>query len=234
VRRLKNTVESIRKFDTVNFSAVKIAKVCKFNEICCDQTVRRRMEDLGFHYLNTRQKGIMSQDDHKIRVDFAKHCLRVENDKLWLERISFYYDGVAFYHKKDPYSEAIAPNAKVWRQKNEGLKLSRKGKKEGNNGKAVKMFVGIAYGKGVVMCKQWDPEVRWLGVNYRKFVRRTFPEALKCSANPKKKLVLQDGCPVMNSKQGKLGYKSVGCEVFSIPARSPDLNPIENIFNLVR
>jgi len=96
------------------------------------------------------------------------------------------------------------------------------------------MFVGIAYGKGVVMCKQWDPEVRWLGVNYRKFVRRTFPEALKCSANPKKKLVLQDGCPVMNSKQGKLGYKSVGCEVFSIPARSPDLNPIENIFNLVR
>ena len=45
---------------------------------------------------------------------------------------------------------------------------------------------------------------------------------------------VQDGCPVLNSGTVKDASTEMGIEVISIPARSPDLNPVENIFNLVR
>ena len=44
---------------------------------------------------------------------------------------------------------------------------------------------------------------------------------------------LQDGDPVQNSALAKRAFKDVGALVFSIPPRSPDLNPIENLFHLV-
>ena len=37
------------------------------------------------------------------------------------------------------------PKAKIWRKRSEGLKLTQKGKKTGNNGRQVKLFVAIAY-----------------------------------------------------------------------------------------
>ena len=34
-------------------------------------------------------------------------------------------------------------------------------------------------------------------------------------------------------KKAKDAINSIGCRLFSIPPRSPDLNPIENIFHLI-
>ncbi len=48
------------------------------------------------------------------------------------------------------------------------------------------------------------------------------------------KLVLQDGDPVQKSAQARLAYDELRCSIFDIPPRSPDLNPIENLFNNVR
>lgn len=45
---------------------------------------------------------------------------------------------------------------------------------------------------------------------------------------------LQDGDPRQNSKVARQAWEKLGCEMFGIPARSPDLNPIENIFHTVR
>ena len=96
-RRLKNTLKSLRRFDSPNFSAVKLSTVCQLNEICSVQTVRRCLKELGYHYLNTRQKGIITKSDKQLRRAFAKKCSNVEG--LWKERISFYYDAATFYHK---------------------------------------------------------------------------------------------------------------------------------------
>ena len=51
---------------------------------------------------------------------------------------------------------------------------------------------------------------------------------------PSGSLGLQDGDPRQNSKVAKAAWEKIGCEMFGIPARSPDLNPIENIFHIVR
>ena len=39
-----------------------------------------------------------------------------------------------------------------------------------------------------------------------------------------------DGCPRQNSKVAKKAMKNINTIVMAIPAKSPDLNPIENIF----
>jgi transposase len=45
---------------------------------------------------------------------------------------------------------------------------------------------------------------------------------------------LQDGDPNQNSRKAKLAMSAVGARNFTIPARSPDLNPIENVFHNVK
>ena len=42
-----------------------------------------------------------------------------------------------------------------------------------------------------------------------------------------------DGCPRQNSKEALKALKDVGALVFKIAPRSPDLNPIENLYTLV-
>ena len=94
--------------------------------------------------------------------------------------------------------------------------------------------MAIAYGKGVIKCQQWDPEVKFTGRNYKEFVKEHFPDTLALSTNPDNKLILQDGCPVQKSKQAQMVYDDIEYKIFSIPARIPTLNPTEKVFNLVR
>ena len=61
-----------------------------------------------------------------------------------------------------------------------------------------------------------------------------FPAAFKKSVNPKGMLSLQGGDPTQDSRKAKKAFDDVGCRTFPIPARSPDINLIENMFNNVR
>ena len=67
------------------------------------------------------------------------------------------------------------------------------------------------------------------------FVREHFASMFKKSANPPKgKLFLQDGDPSQNNVKARPAWDEVGARKFTIPARSPDLNPTENIFHIVK
>ena len=94
----------------------------------------------------------------------------------------------------------------------------------------VNFMIGIAYGKGAVLCE------RWMGTmteeKFATIVKRCFSKAFQKSANPKGKLFLMDGCSRQNSKAAMREIDKLGAKVFKIPARSPDLNPIENVFNI--
>ena len=146
---------------------------------------------MDYRFLNTSQKGLLSQKDHKLRIKFAKKAMKKVGSELWVKRLSFYYDGVSFYHKHNPFSDATT----------EGLLITTKGKKEGNNGRCAKSFVAIAFGKGVVMCEHWDPDIHFNGKHYRDFVTTHWPAALQNSTIPINKLVLQDGDPMQKSRQ---------------------------------
>ena len=87
-------------------------------------------------------------------------------------------------------------------------------------------MVGISYGKGVVLCEQWGGPIR--GDKFAAIVKCCFKKAFRNSAIPKAKQFLMDGCPRQNSKTAMRAIDKVDCKVFKIPARSPDLNRIEN------
>ena len=46
-------------------------------------------------------------------------------------------------------------------------------------------------------------------------------------------LFLQDGDPSKNCHMSREVMENVGCRLFKIPARSPELNLIENVFHLI-
>ena len=43
--------------------------------------------------------------------------------------------------KHNPFGDAIIPKRKLWRKPKEGLLITTKGKKEGNNGRCAKFFL---------------------------------------------------------------------------------------------
>ena len=196
------------------------------------RTVRRAMNEEGYFYLKGRHKGVLTQKDRKCRTAFATKVIRLLNDNFWSQGVSFYFDGVSFAHKMNPLLEATAPPTMMWRKRSEGLKYTCKGKKEGSGGRVVHFFVAISYGKGVILCEQYLESLT--GELFKEFVKTQFPATFARSCNPTKKLFLQDGDPSQNSKKAKTAFEEIGCTLFPIPARSPDINPIENVFNIVR
>ena len=126
--------------------------------------------------------------------------------------------------------QARAPAALAWRKRSEGLRVTMKGQKEGCVN--ANFMVGISYNKGVVLCQQYLGRIT--GKKFAKIIDRDIPAALENSIAPQAKRILQDGCPRQNSKLAKAAFDRVNAKVFRIPPRSPDLNPIENWFHIIK
>ena len=119
-----------------------------------------------------------------------------------------------------------------WRKKTQGLDLNQtaKGKKEGK--KNASFYVGISYGKGVIMCKAYTGRMNAL--KYDNIIVPKIIDGLKNSGNPIAKRLVQDNCSIMNSKLVLSTLDDEGVTRFKIPARSPDINCIENVFHSMR
>ena len=194
------------------------------------RTVRNHLNGEDYWYLQTRKKGLLHAKDLKSRTMFCRKIRKQQlGNEFWRTGISFYLDGKGFQYKSNPYDQARAPGAREWRKRGEGLKIhcTAKGKKEGCIN--VNFMVAISYGKGVVLCEQYDGTIT--GKKFATIVHSSFPKAFENSSNPKAKRFLMDGCPRQNSKIAMHAIEKVGGLVFKIPPRSPDLNPIENFFH---
>ena len=178
------------------------------------------------------EKADWATDLNSDRFKFARKMKRNFKDSIWTEEISFYLDGVSFVHKFNPCEQARAPKGHVWRKSCEGLDPSctAKGSHVGTGGRLVKIFVAISYGQGVICCKQYE---QLNGEFFKAFI------SAKCDAMFRKGkkasgLFVQDADPSQNWSKAKAAMKAVGANILPIPPRSPDLNPIENIFHLVK
>ena len=108
-----------------------------------------------------------------------------------------------------------------------------KSRKEGTGSTLVKFFVAITYGEGVILCKSYD---HLTGTFLAKFIEEHFNLLLVNTNKNGRRLWLQDDDPSQNSSDAKRAMCNCNCDLslFQIPPRSPDLNPIENFFHLVR
>ena len=77
------------------------------------RTVRRVLNAMGHFYLQALKKGLMSEKDREKRVKFAKRMMREYDDKVWTEKVAFYFDGVNFTYKLNPKDQALAPRGRI-------------------------------------------------------------------------------------------------------------------------
>ena len=55
-----------------------------------DRTVRRVLNKYGYHYRQARRKGLLTENDLKLRMKFAKDIKKYYDDGLWSSGICFY------------------------------------------------------------------------------------------------------------------------------------------------
>ena len=228
----RNIVASIKKLrkSSGHFTSSRVGLKCGVSTKVCNRSVRRVLNQAGYGYRQSRKKGLLGEDDCVARVNF---CEKIKKNGLgqefWNQYISFDLDAKGFEFKTNPLDQARAPRAREWRLKNEGLVVTAKGKKEGSTN--INFMVGISFDKGVVLCEQYKGAIN--GDKMVKIVESSFEDAFDKSIAPRAKRFLTDRCPRQTCKKAMQAYDRINAKVFKIPSRSPDLNPIENFFNLV-
>ena len=136
---------------------------------------------------------------------------------------------MSFVHETQPLGDALAPKRRVWRKRTEGLQVTAKGCKHLAGGKRLHLLVAISHNKGVLLVQEYE---KMTGAYFARFVRDKFPVLF--SRKRGRKWFVMDNDPSQRSLAARKAIKKECCELFSIPARSPDLNPIENMFHLVK
>lgn len=231
-RNIIRCIDTLRQQEG-SFSTRRLRVEAGVDKTISDTTVRRCLNRNGYNYLQARRKGLVSKKDLAKRLAFARKMVKYPTD-FWTHGVSFYLDGSSFTHKTNPCDQAKSRRSMVWRKKCEGLNplCTAKGKKAGTGGRMAHYVVCISYLKGVILCEQYTES--FTGKYFAdKIIRKHFDEAFGKSINPQGRLFVQDGDPRQNSKAAKDAMEEVNAEMFAIPARSPDCNPIENFFNLV-
>ena len=191
-----------------------------------NQTVHRFLHKNGYHYLQARKKGLMTQ------CNMNKNIQQKFTGDIWKTSIAFYLDGVSFYHKTNPADQARAPKGRVWREKSKRLKQGclAKGSKEGNGDRVLSLMVAISYGKGVIECHKYSD----LDSNcFAKFINKTIDMFAKAGKNGSR-LFVQDNASTQNSALVRKVMPLKRAKQLQMPARSPHVNPIVNLFNLIK
>ena len=183
-RILRRTLLTLRK-NVIHFSSRRVHLESSLGHVS-NRTIRRHMNKLGFYYLRSRKKALLSVKDLKLR---RKFCRKITHRRLgpefWRHGIRLYLDGTGFVYKKNPMDQANAPTGREWRRINEGLQIgcTTRGSKVGV--RQARFIEAIAYNKGVTLCKQYFG--RLLGGTMADIAREHFPSMFERSANPRVK-----------------------------------------------
>ena len=131
-------------------------------------------------------------------------------------------------------SDVLKPKSRLWRKRGEGLSLTTKGSKDLAGGKRLHLLVAILHGKGVICA---EPYVKMDGPYFARFIRHHFPilfDITRKYGNANLKLFVMDNDPSQTSAIARKALNNIRAKMQVIPARLPDLNPIENLFHIVR
>ena len=227
-RRILRAVKQLR-ISEGSFTIPRRMHVCGLCDIS-RRTLLNTLHRNGYRFRQARKKGLLTYNDPKTRLVYAKKMTK-RPASFWCDEVSFYLDAVSFAHKRNPLDQARAPKSRLYRKKGEGLSYlcTSRGKKEGTGGVYAKFIVGISYGKGVVLC---EPYEKMTGAFFAEFIKSHFGEAFRV-ADKGTDLFVHDGDPSQNSAIARAAIADVEAQLLKIPARSPDINPIENFFHLV-
>lgn len=231
-RMLRRAIAKLRQEDP-NFTAMNIVEKSGVGlSVASYRTFVRQINRMGYAFRQSRKKGLLSTRDHKIRLAYARTMKKKTTD-YWGKDVSFYLDGVSFVFKSNPLSDARKAQGRVWRKRSEGLQITTKGSKDLAGGKRIHFIVAIAFGKGVILAEQYE---KMNAEYFASFIRRNFPNLFEIAGKGAHdaKVFVMDNDPSQTSAKARVAMEELGVTMQKIPPRSPDLNPIENMFHEVR
>ena len=225
MRRLKRALWEMRK-KSLCFSVRQLASEVGLLPRVSLASVYRALQRMGFLWRSLKRKGVLTDLDRKRRVSWCRIHIKLPLSH-WRD-ISIYLDCVSFLFKKNPGQAARTSCSKSWLRRCERLRLTTKGRHEHDSkSQSVRFLMGVCYEKGCVLCVPYEDLT---GPRFAALLRKHLPGAFR-KAGKRGRVVLQDNCPVQNSLPARNAFAALGATRQLIPARSPDLNPIENIFN---
>jgi predicted DNA-binding protein YlxM (UPF0122 family) len=199
------------------------------------RTYTKYLNAMGFKFLEARKKGLLSDKDKKIRFQYASAMKKTLRDcpDFYKNQISFYLDGVSFIHKFNPMKDVCQTKSRVWRKRGEGFQLTSRGSKELAGGRRLHLMVAIAHGKGIILKDAYE---KMSGHFFSSFIPTRFNITF-AKAGPKAnggRYFIMDNDPCQTSRKSISALNDMEAELHRIPPRSPDLNPIENTFHLIK
>ena len=215
-----------------NVTVSLIKMECELHQVS-NRTLSRYLNQSSFKYIRPRRKGILTANDKRKRVAYALKGVKNTTQTFWTDDVLLHLDAV-FVHKRYPYENALAPAAIVWMTPREGLEQTAKGNKDLRGGNICHYHVGICFGDGAVLVEEYTIIN---GKYFSKFIETTLHRVLldRTAVSEKEKLMfLKDNDPSQNSAKAIEAINSIGEEADKITARSPDPNPVENVFHYVK
>ena len=189
------------------------------------------------------QKRKYSKKDMEIRLTFSKRVLRLSRKEL-RDELGLSVDGVIFSMPPEGdverWNHCWAGETHMWRKDDEAAKPELAGDntmaKQVPIERALPMWCGISEGGVGELCVHKSKKCsidEWVDT-----VRKGVLGGLLRKLNPKNKKrpwkVLCDGEGFLRSKAAQKSYSAHHIELWSVPPRSPDLNPIEKFWAYVR
>ena len=101
MRLLIRTLKSFRR-NNVHVTVRSLVEESGLSfQVASRRTYSRYLNELGYYYFSAQRKGILSDNDKKVRLQFARKMKQelIRNPDFWKNEISFYLDGVSFVHK---------------------------------------------------------------------------------------------------------------------------------------
>ena len=157
-----------------NVTVLQVGREAGMTHVSC-RTLIRTLNEAKYYKLTARRKGVLSADDRLKRVKFVREAIKKYDSRFWSDDVLLYLDGVSFIYKSNPYREAVSAQGKVYRQKNEGLKITSRGSKNLPGGKRIHFLVGISSGFGVSLIEEYT---KMEGHYFAKFVQKTLHRKL--------------------------------------------------------
>lgn len=232
-RHILRTLSSLRHKEGKFTSIRLMARAGISSKHVSNRTIRRFLQRDGYYFLQARKKGLLSEKDLKERLKFAKNIRKDCSKDVWKDNVAFYLDCVRFWYKRNPADQASAPHGHIWRKKCEGVMsgCTSKGGKVGSGGKVVKVILAIIYGKGAIVCHQYDKlDSRY----FAKFVQDHFENMFTIANKNGSRLFLQDNCPVQNSALARRALRDKKVKQRKLPPRRGDIHCTENFFQAVK
>ena len=173
----------------------------------------------------------MTHKDTKLHLAYFRDIKKKKlGQDFWCNDIAFYFNGVDFEFKTNPLDRVRTASKRIAETNRRlGHQLCREREKRGV--RQCQIHGWHFTWKECIFCKQYFGAIS--GLEFRSIMRSTFKSAFIASGR-EDKCVLKNRCPRQNAAVARRFWDQMGCELVSIPSRSPDLNTIESFFNLVK